>query len=273
MSFQESLRRLSDGRHRHARSGFTLVELLVVIAIIGILVALLLPAVQMARAAGRRTQCSNNLHQNLIAIHNYHDTLRTLPPANLPNNNTWFGWIDYNAGTVDTSLGLIAPFIEKNKSVFACPDKLDPPIVTLYGGAAGGYGYNLNLGTTEYPPPNYNPVVRTKNFAAFPAGTSHTLVMTDSAKIELPWQAGMAVRATDNWYLQGPDDVNLFTEPGTHFRHTNVAMAGYLDGHVESATMAEVPDKPSWPQDAKDMRAKLKIGYVFSQSVPNYRSY
>ena len=85
--------------------GFTLIELLVVIAIIGILVALLLPAVQSAREAGRRTQCANNLKQVALALHNYHDTHNALPFGNA-----------YGTGNPDAAFSwaaMILPFIEQ----------------------------------------------------------------------------------------------------------------------------------------------------------------
>ena len=92
--------------------GFTLVELLVVIAIIGMLIALLLPAVQMAREAASRTQCTNNLKQIVLALHNYHDTHQAFPAG---SSGPTFVRISDNATSTNAISVLVRllPFIEQ----------------------------------------------------------------------------------------------------------------------------------------------------------------
>jgi prepilin-type N-terminal cleavage/methylation domain-containing protein/prepilin-type processing-associated H-X9-DG protein len=118
------------------RRGFTLVELLVVIAIIGVLVALLLPAVQSAREAARRQTCLNNLKQQALALHNYEDTWKILPcgllgaAPGLSPTDDGFGWAT-----------AILPFIEQ-RALF---DKINP------NGQAGALRAALNANNSPIP--------------------------------------------------------------------------------------------------------------------------
>src|SRR5512145_1647175 len=111
--------RYSGSPRKFDQRGFTLVELLVVIAIIGVLVALLLPAVQAAREAARRSQCTNNLRQLGLALHNHHDTFNVLPFARTGGRPQSISWAP-----------LIMPYIEQKNLLDAFTANLGFPMYT-----------------------------------------------------------------------------------------------------------------------------------------------
>ncbi|MFW6172060.1 MAG: DUF1559 domain-containing protein [Planctomycetota bacterium] len=130
MMFNAHIARNTKKRSR--RRGFTLVELLVVIAIIGILVALLLPAVQAAREAARRMQCTNNLKQLALAQHNYHDTHQSFASGFIRSDGL-YGYADTNNRECWGWHVLLMPFIEQG----SLHDQLDPANYTLEHVCAG----------------------------------------------------------------------------------------------------------------------------------------
>ncbi|PQO28704.1 DUF1559 domain-containing protein [Blastopirellula marina] len=163
----------------HFMRGFTLVELLVVIAIIGVLIALLLPAVQQAREAARRSQCKNNLKQIGLALHMYHDTLGSLPPgwiANHPSTNKpyWLGLPGWGWGTrilpfmeqssvqdnlIDYRLPMLDSFHDTVRTTsipsFICPSDTGGTTFTLEPGSMPAPNYSVTFTDTTVPKANY----------------------------------------------------------------------------------------------------------------------
>src|SRR5262245_58303427 len=107
------------------RTGYTLVELLVVIAIIGVLISLLLPAVQKIRDAANRTKCANNLRQIGLALITYNDTLGQFPPGVVnPDQRPWnqFGTANYGTHAWWSWLAELLPFVEQ-KNLYETADE------------------------------------------------------------------------------------------------------------------------------------------------------
>ena len=190
-------------RSVHRRpAAFTLVELLVVIAIIGILVALLLPAVQAAREAARRTQCTNNLKQIGLALHNYESTYRVFPPSlTLPASRIGDSW---------SAQARILPFLEQavleeeidfaqnydafptvktfRVPTYLCPSEINNRVRTDAAGVPIHYplNYGVNMGTWFVYDANSNRGGEGafvpngfRSMADFLDGTSNTLCMAE----------------------------------------------------------------------------------------------
>ncbi len=217
--------RISDRQ----RSGFTLIELLVVIAVIAVLVALLLPAVQQAREAARKTQCKNNMRQLGLALHGFHDTFGAFPAS---------GWT--TAGTGNPSgkyVGwrpLILPFIEQAN------------LKQLYD-------FNVNWweGT--------NPTAAGVTVPTFlcPSAPSRTAVMSAVAKPPRPAMTfPVPLAGTDYEAIMGlqpasidPVKYNSANRFSIMYRNSAVRMADILDGATHTIAVVECAGRPTVYRD------------------------
>lgn len=201
-------------RRLHA---FTLVELLVVIAIIGILVALLLPAIQAAREAARRSQCNNNLKQLGLALHNYHDTFKALPyriGGGARSNATGAPVAPFE-GRVSGFVPLL-PFMEQ--TAMAEEIGYDPPYVWWTGFAP----WVTQIGNILCPsdPPTKEIASFGQNNYAFSAGDQYSNLHWNSNRTRFPLRG-----------IFGPDSF--------------VGLSEILDGTSNTVAMSEIVRPPA----------------------------
>jgi len=212
-----------------APAAFTLLELLVVIVILGILAALLLPALSRSKASAQRAECVSNLHQLGVATHLYWDEnngacfLWQIAPTN-GGRLYWFGWLQDGAEgqrAYDPSPGALYPYL-RGHGVALCPalDYYLAQFKLKATGAAYGYGYNW-----FFSAPTNHPPVRITSLQ----GPSQIALFADAAQInDFQPPASPDNPMLEEWYyLDTSADY-----PNGHFRHNRRANVIFCDAHV-----------------------------------------